>query len=134
MDARPALGAFLATPAALQKLALFAGAGAVGGGMVRFVNRRAVSELVAALGEDVWAYGLEHGAIPITAVRNEDDVIERVAGDGSRAVHAYLEGLAPGLGRDACAVAGLALDRPIHPQEQDALSAAVEGALEHATP
>jgi hypothetical protein len=131
---RPALGAFLASPEALQRLALFAGAGAVGGGMVRFVNRRSVSELVAALGGDVWAYGVEHGAAPITAVRNEDDAIDRVASDGTRAVYVFLENVCPGLGSDACAAAGLAPGSTSHPQEQEALSAAVDGALEHAAP
>jgi hypothetical protein len=130
----PKLGRCLATPDALHHLALMTGAGIAGGPMARLVGRHAVAALINGLGQDVWAYGVEQGATRDGATPNDpEDMIDLIQSEGCKAVFAYLEDAAHGLGTAAFNAAGLPYDSITPPQDVQNSKSAVQGAMERVT-
>jgi hypothetical protein len=131
MKSTPKLGRCLATPDALHHLALMTGSGLAGGAMTRLVGRHAVSKLINGLGQDVWAYGVEKGATLDGATpRDPEDMIDLIQVEGCKAVFAYLEDAAHGLGVAAFDAAGLPYGAVFPLQDLQASKSAVQGAME----
>lgn len=87
---RPELGAWLRSPAEVERLARYVGAARSGGVLRNFVERDSVKRIVDRLGDPVWKFALVKGKDVLVLARDVDDVIDGVEADGRRAVAAYL--------------------------------------------
>jgi hypothetical protein len=131
IKAKPKLGSCVRTPEALYQLSLMTGAGLAGGTMTRLVSRQSVSTLIAALGQKVWQYGVDHGAsLDTPQSQKPDDIIALIEDEGCGAVVSYLEDISTGLGIAAFDAAGLPYTIKISPQDRQTSKAAVQGAME----
>jgi hypothetical protein len=133
-SAYPKLAPWLQSPARFQQFVRFTGAALEGGRLTRMVSRAEVSSLIAALGEDVWRFGVRHGAADARTSDGIDAVIAAIEVEGGKAVFAFFDRVAPGCAIEAFSAADVPLPPASTSVDGQTAKTAVLAVMERAGP